>query len=250
VVAQYLIFWGVITIAHVAAYYAAEGERELRASRAEARLAETRLQLLKMQLHPHFLFNTLNAVSELVHENPAAADRMIAGLSHLLRETLDAGSVDLVPLSREIELLERYVEIQRARFGTRLDVSIDVEEPVRGALVPIFILQPLVENAIKHGLAAHIHAGRIAVRAARTAEQTIVEIEDDGPGVAAGDIKDGVGLGNTRARLQEMFGSRHALDVTNAPGGGTLVRLSLPWQVESTRGAQRPRPAQPAEPGA
>jgi LytS/YehU family sensor histidine kinase len=210
--------------------------------RVRARLAETRLQLLKMQLHPHFLFNTLNAVSELVHENPAAADRMIAGLSHLLRETLDAGSVDLVPLSREIELLERYVEIQRARFGTRLDVSIEADPDVRAALVPIFILQPLVENAIKHGLSAHIRAGRIAVRAVREADRTIVEIVDDGPGITAGDIKDGVGLGNTRARLQEMFGSRHAFDVTNAPGGGTLVRLSLPWQIESTQGAQRAAP--------
>jgi two-component system LytT family sensor kinase len=238
VVAQYLIFWGVVTIAHVAAYYRAEGERELRASRAEARLAETRLQLLKMQLHPHFLFNTLNAVSELVHENPAAADRMIARLSHLLRETLDVGSVDLVPLSREIELLAHYVEIQRARFGARLDVSIEADDEVRKALVPIFILQPLVENAIKHGLAAHIRAGRIAVRATRDADRTVVEIVDDGPGITAGDVKDGVGLGNTRARLQEMYGSRQTFDVTNAPGGGTLARLSLPWQIESTQGAQ------------
>jgi LytS/YehU family sensor histidine kinase len=181
-------------------------------------------------------------VSELVHENPVAADRMIAGLGHLLRETLDAGSVDLVPLSREIELLERYVEIQRARFGTRLDVSIEADADVRTALVPIFILQPLVENAITYGLAAHIRAGRIAVRAALAGDRLTVEIEDDGPGITAGDLKDGVGLGNTRARLQEMFGSRHAFDVTNAPGGGTLVRLSLPWQVEAPHGAQRSTP--------
>jgi len=238
-VAQYLIYWSVVTIAHVAAYYGAERERELRASRAEARLAETRLQLLKMQLHPHFLFNTLNTVSELVHENPTAADRMIAGLCHLLRETLDAGTVDLVPLSRELELLDRYIEIQRARFGDRLDVTIVADADVRDALVPIFILQPLAENAIKHGLSAHVRAGRIALRASRQLDRAVITIEDDGPGITAGAVKDGVGLGNTRARLHEMYGDRHAFDVTRAPAGGTVARLSLPWQTESTEGAQR-----------
>ena len=237
--AQYLIYWGVISIAHVVAYYGAEGARELRASRAEARLAETRLQLLKMQLHPHFLFNTLNTVSELVHENPAAADRMIAGLGHLLRETLDAGTVDSVPLSRELELLDRYIEIQRARFGDRLDVTIVTEAEVRSALVPIFILQPLVENSIKHGLSAHMDAGRITLQASRELDRVVITVEDDGPGITAGAVKDGVGLGNTRARLQEMYGSLHSFDVTNAPGGGTVARLSLPWQTEPTEGAQR-----------
>ena len=228
-VAQYLIYWGIVAIAHAWTYYRAERDRELRASRAEAHLAETRLQLLKMQLHPHFLFNTLNAIAELVHENPAAAERTIAGLSHLLRETLDAGTVDLIPLSRELELLDRYVAIQRERFGPRLNVMIDADEPSRQALVPIFILQPLVENAIKHGLSAHTAAGRITIRARVQQARVTIDVEDDGPGLA-GEPQLGLGLTNTRERLQELYGSAHALTVSNASPAGTRVSLSFPAQ--------------------
>src|SRR5262245_17545256 len=164
---HYVIYWAIVGAVHALAYYRAGREGELRASQLEARLAQARLQLLKMQLHPHFLFNTLNAVSELVHEDPSTADRMIASLSELLRETLDAGSADQVELSRELELLERYIDIQRARFGDRLDVSIHADPAVRRALVPNLILQPLVENSIRHGLARRVTAGRIQIRAVR-----------------------------------------------------------------------------------
>lgn len=231
-VAQYLIYWGIIGIAHVVAYYAAEGQRELRASRAEARLAETRLQLLKTQLHPHFLFNTLNTISELVHEDPPAADKMLTGLSQLLRETLDAGTVDLVPLARELEILNRYVDIQRARFGDRLDVRFEIADDVRRALLPIFILQPLVENAIRHGVSTRAEGGRIVVRARREGNRAAIEIEDDGPGIRTADLKEGVGLRNTRARLQEAYGSEHAFDIRRAGANGTIVGLSVPWQLE------------------
>ena len=233
--AQYLIYWGIVAIAHAAAYYRSENQRELRASRAEAHLAETRLQLLKMQLHPHFLFNTLNTISELVHENPDGAERMIAGLSDLLRETLDAGTVDVIPLLRELELLERYTDIQRARFGSRLTVSVTVDKEARDGLVPIFILQPLVENAIKHGLAAHAGAGRIHVHARMEQGRLFIDIDDDGPGVGDA-VRDGVGLSNTRARLQEMYGDAHAFRVGTAPGGGTRVSLSFPAAPDAQRG--------------
>src|SRR4030095_3935878 len=149
---------------HALAYYRAGREGELRASQLEARLADAPLQLLKMQLHPHFLFNTLNTISELVHEDPLTADRMIASLSELLRQSLDAGAGDQVTLAKELELLDRYIDIQRARFGDRLDVRVDVEDEARDALVPILILQPIVENSIRHGPAgrglAATHQGR------------------------------------------------------------------------------------------
>jgi signal transduction histidine kinase len=228
---QYLIYWAIIAVAHANAYYRAERERELRASQAETRLAEARLQLLRMQIHPHFLFNTLNTIAELVHENAAAAERMIGDLSQLLRETLDAGAIDRVTLARELELLDRYVEIQRARFGNRLDVRIRVEPNARDGLVPIFILQPLVENAIRHGLSARVRAGRIEVNAQRHGDRLTISVEDDGVGLTTGELKEGVGLSNSRARLIELYGSNHAFDVTSAAGTGTIVRLSIPWQT-------------------
>ena len=240
-VTQYLIYWAIIAIVHAADYYAAERERELRASRAETRLAETRLQLLRMQIHPHFLFNTLNTIAELVHENAAAAERMIGGLSQLLRETLDAGTIDRVPLSRELELLDRYIDIQRMRFGDRLDVRIRIDPAARRALVPIFILQPLVENAIRHGLAARLHAGRIDISAHRDGNQLTIAVEDDGIGLTAGELRPGVGLGNTRARLVELYGSDHRFDVANADGPGTVVRVSIPWRTDTERSEPRER---------
>ena len=228
---QYLIYWGIVAIAHVAAYYRAERERELRASRAETRLAEARLQLLRMQIHPHFLFNTLNTIAELIHEHPPAAERMIGSLAQLLRETLDAGGIDRVPLAREVELLDRYVDIQRTRFGDRLDVRVQVDPAARSGLVPIFVLQPLVENAILHGLSARVRAGRIDVTAVREGNRLAIAVQDDGVGLRGGELRPGVGLGNTRARLIELYGSDHRFEVANAEGAGTVVRLSIPWQT-------------------
>jgi two-component system LytT family sensor kinase len=152
-VVQYLLFWAIVLATYVWLHYRRSQERELRTSQLETLLAQTRLQMLSMQLQPHFLFNTLNTIAELVHQRPADAERMIGGLSHLLRETLHAGLVDRVPIDEELLLLDRYVDIQRARFGDRLQVHVTVEDPsARAALVPSLLLQPLVENAIKHGI--------------------------------------------------------------------------------------------------
>src|SRR5918993_5269730 len=151
-VIHYLIYWGIVIAVHVWHYHQRAQQRELRTSQLEALLAQTRLQMLSMQLQPHFLFNTLNTIAELVHQQPAEAERMIGGLSHLLRETLHAGLVDRVPLSQELALLDRYIEIQRARFGDRLRVTVGVPDEANHALVPTLLLQPLVENAIKHGI--------------------------------------------------------------------------------------------------
>jgi two-component system LytT family sensor kinase len=235
--AQYLIYLAIAAGTHAWLYYRAAQSRELRASQLEALLAETRLQMLSMQLQPHFLFNTLNTIAELVHEKPEAAERMIGGLSHLLRETLHAGLVDRVPLDHELALLDRYVEIQRGRFGDRLDVRVSVEAASRQALVPSLLLQPLVENSIKHGIGAKARAGRIEISAERAGDRLLIEVRDDGSGMPAGAVKEGVGLSNCRSRLQTMYGADGQLTIANRPSGGAIVRLSLPWQVAAATGA-------------
>jgi two-component system, LytTR family, sensor kinase len=230
---HYIMYWALVAAVHALTYYRAGREGELRASQLEARLADARLQLLKMQLHPHFLFNTLNAISELVHEDPATADRMIASLSELLRESLDAGADDQVTLARELQLLDRYVDIQRARFGDRLDVRVEVEQEARAALVPILILQPLVENSIRHGLAARVRAEHVQIRAVRRDDRLILEVADDGIGLGPdGAAREGIGLGNARARLQALYGPDQSVDVLDVGGGGVLVRLTMPWRSE------------------
>jgi LytS/YehU family sensor histidine kinase len=232
---QYLIFWGVVLAAHVAEHYREARDREVRASQLEASLADARLQLLKMQLQPHFLFNTLNTIAELVHENAAEAERMIAGLGTLLRATLEGGLTDLVPLAQEIDLLEHYIAIQRVRFGDRLTFSVDVPDECGAALVPSLVLQPIVENSIKYGLAARLGAGAINVRAERQADTLVIDVTDDGQGFSPDSRREGVGLGNTRARLAELYGARQRFEVTSKEGAGTRVRLTMPYRT-ATRG--------------
>jgi signal transduction histidine kinase len=228
---QYLIFWGLVVVSHAWQYHRRTQQRELRTSQLEALLAQTRLQMLSMQLQPHFLFNTLNTIAEMVHREPEAAERMITGLSHLLRETLQAGGVERVTLDHELRLLDRYIDIQRARFGDRLQVTFSVEDAARAALLPGLLLQPLVENAIKHGIGARAAAGHVGISAARDADRLIIEIRDDGRGLRDGEVVDGVGLGNCRARLSALFGSDVGLTIANRPEGGAVVRLAMPFQV-------------------
>ena len=231
-VIQYLIFWAIVLVLRVWQLYLDGQQRELRTSQLEALLAQTRLQMLSMQLQPHFLFNTLNTIAEMVHQQPAAAERMIGGLSHLLRETLHAGLVDRVPLSQELALLDRYIEIQRARFGDRLTVTVTVPDEANHALVPTLLLQPLVENAIKHGIGARAGAGFIEIIAAKKGEQLQIAIADDGPGLPSGSLPGGIGLDNCRSRLQTLYGENaFALSIANRPAGGAIVTVSLPWQT-------------------
>jgi two-component system, LytTR family, sensor kinase len=228
-----LFYWGIVAAAHGFAYYRSSKERELRASQLEARLAEARLQVLRMQLHPHFLFNTLHTISELVHEDPETADRMITGLSDLLREVLEAGqheAVQEVPLRRELDILDRYIEIQQARFGDRLRLEITVEPGLHRALVPHLLLQPLVENAIRHGLSTRADAGRIRIGVRGEAGTLALRIQDDGGGLDGIDShhQERVGLGNTRARLSALYGDAHRVDIQNASGGGVIVTVIMP----------------------
>jgi two-component system LytT family sensor kinase len=224
---NFAMYAGIVAAAHGVEFYRRSRERD----QLEARLAETRLQLLGMQLQPHFLFNTLNTIAELVHEDADRADAMISHLSDLLRRTLDLGSVQRIPLNEEIDLVSRYLDIQKARFGDRLRVTIAVEGGAGDVLVPPLLLQPLVENAIRHGLGTRVDAGRISIDARIVHDLLVIMVRDDGEGAAAGPER--VGLGNTRARLEALYGSRARLDLVAADGGGTRATVQLPIGAES-----------------
>jgi two-component sensor histidine kinase len=226
---QFFIYCAIVAAAHSVVYYERSRERDHLATR----LADARLQLLSMQLQPHFLFNTLNTIAELVHGDPDAADYMITGLSDLLRRTLELGPAQEISLEAELDLLGRYLDIQKARFGDRLRVTIAVEDAARRAAVPVLLLQPLVENAIRHGLAERVASGRIDITARRDGTSLLIAVTDDGPGAAAHEASksERVGLGNTRARLEALYGSQQRLEFANAPEGGARVSLDIPFKV-------------------
>jgi two-component system LytT family sensor kinase len=213
-------------------------ERDLRASQLQTRLAGARLAALQMQLHPHFLFNTLNSILPLVFRDGESASRTVARLADLLRLSLQHETSDLIPLSRELETLEVYLEIQRTRFHDRLTVRLDVEADVGDALVPNLILQPLVENAVKHGIAARPGAGSIDIRVRREGTDRLsLLVSDDGAGPSPSSRpggREGVGLRNTRDRLELLYGSRHAFRFRGEPGRGCQVALSIPLAYART----------------
>ena len=213
-------------------YYQRYRQVEIRSAQLSAQLAQAELHALRMQLHPHFLFNTLNAISTLVHKNPESADRMIARLSDLLRLSLENVGVQEVPLAQEIGFLERYLDIERTRFGDRLVVRLDIAPETLDASTPYLILQPLVENAIRHGVASRATAGQVTLRARRDDRMLVLEIRDDGPGMpAGGPPKRGVGLSSTRARLEALYGRVHRFDWTNGETGGLIVTVAFPFRV-------------------
>jgi two-component system, LytTR family, sensor kinase len=226
-----LVYLAVAGVIHAFLYYDKYRERELKATRLEAQLALVRLEVLKTQLHPHFLFNTLNAISALMHRDVEAADRMIVLLADLLRLSLDQDDRHLVPLRNELEFLERYLAIEKIRFRDRLRVEIDIESSCFAAHVPRLILQPLVENSVRHGIARSSSAGLVAVRARRKGNRLDLSVTDDGPGLPEAAIRrEGVGLSNTRARLDQIYGTDHRFGLEQAPTGGLLVRIEVPFE--------------------
>ncbi len=222
-----LIFmWALLGALHGHRIYQKFRAREIEAARLEARFAEAQNHALRMQLQPHFLFNTLNSVSALIHANPEGADRMIGRLGDFLRMTLEAPPDQLVPLRKELAFIEAYLAIERVRFQERLQVRVEIPLDLMGAKVPSFILQPLVENALKHGLSGRSQGGTLIVRARRDSEFLVLEVQDDGEGFVAG--REGVGLSNVRARLGLLYQGRHHIDILGASGKGTLVVLRIP----------------------
>ncbi|HEX8250231.1 MAG TPA: histidine kinase [Pyrinomonadaceae bacterium] len=228
------IYWGVLGIYQAIRYYRKYRERELQTSQLEARLAMSRLQVLKMQLHPHFLFNTLNAISELIYKDPESAERMIGDLSDLLRMSFQNLEVQEITLKQELEFLRKYLEIEQMRFHDRLKVEMKIAPETLDAQVPNMILQPLVENAIKHGLAPRSEGGKIEIGASRSNGHLQITVSDDGIGVPFNDVEnlpEGVGLSNTRKRLRHLYGERHTFDLaTAAEKSGLKVNLTIPFK--------------------
>lgn len=224
-----LVYWIIVGASHAFSLYRELQDRELRAMELEKLLVQSRLETLQAQLNPHFLFNTLHAISALMHTDVEAADRMISRLSDLLRMALERTDTQEVPLRREVDFLQKYLDIEQIRFGPRLQVELDIEPEVWEALVPSLILQPLVENAIRHGLEPRARAGRIVVSARQADGRLHLEVRDDGVGLRQErPVQEGVGLSNTRARLQHLYGPAHQFGLRNLEGGGLAVTLSFP----------------------
>jgi two-component system LytT family sensor kinase len=204
----------------------------------QSQLAQARLAALNAQLNPHFLFNTLHAVSSLVERDPRGVRRMIARLSELLRYTLNGGGENEVPLEQEISFLERYLDIMRIRFQGQLEVVVHVAGSAAGALVPNLILQPLVENAVKHGVDKVAERGRIEIDARREDARLVLSVSDNGPGVAGlqqspADAEGGVGLENIRQRLDQLYGDAQSLTLREREGGGTVATIVMPFRTAS-----------------
>lgn len=223
--AYFLILLGAEAMTHAQA----RREEEVQAERLAGQLAEARLALLRRQLHPHFLFNALQAVSTLLHRDPGAADGVVMRLSTLLRVMLETASGETVSLRTEMELTRRYLEIEQVRFGDRLAFEWSVDEALLETPVPSLVLLPLVENAIRHGLSAKVGPGRLAISARAEGASLVVTVEDDGLGASAL-LRPGVGIANTRERLEGTFGARAGLEVETAPGRGFRARLRVPLE--------------------
>jgi two-component system, LytTR family, sensor kinase len=230
---NYGIYGLLLLLNHVFRYYRRLREGELRASRLKTQLTQAQLEALKMQLQPHFLFNTLHSISALLHRDPDAADRMIARLGDFLRLTLENSGAQQVSLQKELEFLTCYLEIERVRFQDRLTTSVEVDTAALDAPVPNLILQPIVENALRHGIAQTRGPGRVEISAKRENGSLRIRVRDNGPGLATitrpdDGLKEGLGLSNTRARLEQLYGAAHRFELENAPGGGLIVTLEIP----------------------
>ncbi|HXT15054.1 MAG TPA: histidine kinase [Gemmatimonadaceae bacterium] len=223
-------FLAIVGVAHALRYYREVQERERAAGELTTQLVQARLDALRGQLHPHFLFNTLNAAATLMHENVAAADDMLTQLGSLLRISLERTESE-VTLERELELADRYLAIMRYRFSDRLSVAVNVSDDARLALVPPFITQPLLENALEHGIARRRGAGSIDIVARRDDGALEVTIADDGAGLSAS-AGNGIGLANTRARLTQLYGARGGLELSASDSGrGARAAIRIPYRT-------------------
>ncbi len=232
-----LIYGVIVSVSHAIDYYRKYHERTVQALELEKDLTEARLQSLLRQLKPHFLFNSLNGIASLMYSDVGAADRMLVRLSELLRMAMSHSGAPVATLREEIAFLEKYLEIERIRFRDRLVVCIEVDAALLDARVPSLVLQPIAENAIRHGIEPHARQGRIEVRATRVAGELVLTVSDNGTGLPPGATafkREGIGISNTRARLAEIYGARHRFELGNRPEGGLCVTVAVPFEVAST----------------
>ena len=231
------VYWAIIGLQHAVDYYRQLRAREVRAARLETRLVESQLQALQQQLHPHFLFNTLHAISTLVHRDPDKADAMIERLSDLLRVTLRKVGVQEVELAQELEYLRAYLDIEQIHFGERLRIEYRIDAAALDVLVPTLMLQPLVENAVRHGLEPLMRPGTLAIEARTDGDTMWLRVRDDGIGFSKTWRRpEGVGLSNTRSRLDRLYGERAALTIRENPGGGAVVDVYIPLRRHAKAG--------------
>jgi two-component system LytT family sensor kinase len=226
------VYWSLLLMSHAYNYYHSYRQGQLRASQLETQLVQSQLEALKMQVHPHFLFNTLHAISALLSHDTEAARRMITRLGDFLRMTLENAGAMEVSLRKEMEFLNGYLEIERIRFQDRLTTEIRVDPNLLDARVPNLILQPIVENAMRHAI-ANCKAGRVEIVASARNGVLRIQVKDNGPGLpqrgyASGSAGLGVGLANTKARLQRLYGSAHKFELANGSNGGVVVTLEIP----------------------
>lgn len=225
----------IVLVAHALAYYRKFRDRELHSAKLETQLAKSHLQTLKSHLQPHFLFNTMHSISALMLTDPGAADKMMMRLSDLLRMSLESSGIQITCLSRELEFLAAYLEIEKVRLGERLNVVLDIGADTLDAQVPSLLLQPLAENAIKHGISRLSSGGNVWITASRDGNDLCLRVRDNGPGlVKAVDAppRTGLGLRTTRERLQTLYGSEQSFEIHGTPSGGVEVCVKLPFRIE------------------
>ena len=230
-VPQLLFYFAILAAGFAREFFLRDQERQAHASQLQAQLADAQLSALRMQINPHFLFNTLNAISALVERNPSGVRKMIARLAELLRMTTDKRAADEVPLRKELEFLDRYIEIMEVRFQGRLRVSRQIEPAALDALVPNLILQPIVENALEHGASRAEGDGVVEIGARQDDGSLVLTVRDNGPGVGA--QREGIGLSNTRARLAALYGAAAGVTLDGAATGGALATIVLPYHTVS-----------------
>jgi len=229
-VPQLLVYFAVLAAGFAREYFLRTQQQQAHTARLQAQLAEARLEALRMQVNPHFLFNTLHAVSAMVERDPSGVRKMIARLSELLRHTTDAHATDEVPLRDELGLLGRYIEIMEIRFQGRLRIERRIDPETLDARVPNLILQPIVENALEHGVSRAKGEGIVEIASERRGELLVLTVRDNGPGVK-GERRTGVGVSNTEARLAQLYGDRGTLTLTSPSEGGTVAEIALPFHT-------------------